>query len=276
MGFFILWSSLALLPILRSNLANLRLMAVTYSYSDVFLSGDWEPCTESYLLLDMTRDSRLIVGALAQLDCTMTEQYLVDERSDQRDLDIFWHGYVLERQGQHQQALEIWQQHAMGISTYFVSLAKYHVANLDFTTSITLCTTATQIKPENIHAWQCLGESQFYVRDWESAAQTFITKLTLESADQIALFWLGRTYRYMQAYEQAEFWLTQAVQVDHDSQAITAFAWYELGHTFLAQDRHKDAISAFHHVQELAPWFLYIDNVVTELARLEANNESER
>lgn len=264
------WMAVLLWPVLLSNLTNLHLIAQAQANSARFLAGEREPCAESVSLPEITALPRLAVGALAHLDCATTEQYLTQRASrDRADLEVFWQGYILARHGQHQQAIEIWQQHAAGISHYFVSLAKYNQTQSEFNTAVKLCTTATAIEPQGAHAWQCLGESAFYARSWEKAAQAFTTKLTLQPDDPTTLFWLGRTYRFAGKYEQAENWLKQAIDAANDSGPVAAFAWYELGHAFLAQNREGDALQAFQQVQKRDPEFLYIDRVQAELARLE-------
>jgi len=164
-------------------------------------------------------------------------------------------------------AIELAPEEAEGYR--FLGLLR--IEQSDFASAMEQCRKAVEVEPKNSLTWQCLGEAAFHAQDWEAAEWAFMTKLTLVPNDPEALFWLGRTYRYAGQNEQAAYWLAQAVQSTHDSGSWAAYAWYESGYTFMAQEQRAKAIQAFRRVQELAPDFVYIQVVQAELAHLEEN-----
>jgi tetratricopeptide (TPR) repeat protein len=151
----------------------------------------------------------------------------------------------------------------------YVNLGILYTQQGEFAAASALCHTATELEPENLRAWQCLGEAAFYAGDWAVAEQAFVKKLDVASDDPQTLFWLGRTYRYMDQNAQAVKSLQQVIQATPGNDSLITFAWYELGYAFGNQGQREEAIHAFQQVQEINPDFAYIDNVLIELSRLE-------
>lgn len=153
----------------------------------------------------------------------------------------------------------------------YVNLGVLYTQQGEFAAASGLCHTATELEPENLRAWQCLGEAAFYAGDWAVAEQAFVKKLDVASDDPQTLFWLGRTYRYMDQNAQAVKLLQRVIQATPGNDSLVTFAWYELGYAFSNQGQRAEAIHAFQQVQEINPDFAYIDNVLIELSRLEDN-----
>ena len=137
--------------------------------------------------------------------------------------------------------------------------------------AISVCRTATEIEPSSGDAWQCLGEAAFYAEDWETAEWALTTRLTIEPNQPMALFVLGRVYRYDGRNELAAYWLQEAIIAAQGQNSIAALAWYELGYIYKQGEQNEAALQAFKQVNELNPEFTYINDVLYQIENLDGN-----
>lgn len=262
-----LWLNLA--PMIESNRVNhhiLSNLAVLPNFSLI----PWDTCEvviDLSPVLDLT-DGNVVYGGLAQLDCPTAIQQVNGGTNAVTDLRAFWEGYVLERNGDYEAALRRWRQYPTELGWYFFRLSEKDRA-FRFNTALSLCRYVTQVDPTDLDAWQCMGESAVQLGDWATAEDAFVGKLEYQPNDPHTVFWLGRVYGMAGKDDKAIIWLTQAIEMTHDTSSLAAFAWYELGRVFQRQGQNDDALYAFRRTWDLAPSFLYIDYVKIRITELE-------
>jgi tetratricopeptide (TPR) repeat protein len=264
------------LPALEANSRNLSVLMPAEAFTPDLLAGEWGMCDAAIALPERLPSPLLAFGSWARSDCPITLRGL-DITLLPNDVQAFWLGYALERNGQRSLALEAWQPYSAGIGNYFALLAGYNsirstarAAEKFNRLAMDLSETAVDGDPTDLHAWQSLGESAFRLHEWKTAEHAFAAKLSLKPDDLETLFWLGRSYRYAGKNEMATQQLMQVVRRANDGGTWAAAAWYELGYAYLSQNQKENAIHAFHRVQEVEPVFIYATDVVSQLSYLES------
>jgi len=108
---------------------------------------------------------------------------------------------------------------------------------------------ATQRSPEDIDAWNLLGESQRASGDPARAARTLERAATVSRTSQLTYFLLGEAYREDGRPDRAINAYRESVRLE----PRFAPAWYGLGSVYLQTGRQEELKAVMEQLQKLNP-----------------------
>jgi tetratricopeptide (TPR) repeat protein len=262
-------------PVWRVNLTNLAALD-TIAGLPAFFSIPWSACTavpgasaeklEQHRLSGRGGSGRIVSGGVAQLNCPLALEFAANEPADHA-VDAFWQGYVLARAGRPDEAVRRWEQYPTVIGRYLFKLGDQDRA-WRFGTALSLCRLGTQRSPQDMDAWQCLGEAAVQLKDWATAEAAFSGKLDLQPDNANSLYWLGRVQRFAGKLDEASGTLSRALAFTQSDSSLAASVWYELGYLYLSQGKQPYALQAFERTKAIAPKFLYLKDVEAKIKAL--------
>jgi tetratricopeptide (TPR) repeat protein len=192
----------ALLPSLARNLVNIGKMPALQAADSFFLSGNWPPCQASVALSSLDQGGECLpLGMLSQLDCpaALGQVSRMESLEGLSDVEVFWFGYALVRDGQRQAAIEVWRQYPP-ISSYLVNMARMNHSNLETVENLT--GLAVAISPDNWMLWRDRGLLLQTAKP-EVAAQAFQQVMELAPENPDGYLRLGELRQTQGYYSEA-------------------------------------------------------------------------
>src|SRR6266511_1178018 len=109
--------------------------------------------------------------------------------------------------------------------------------------------TATRLEPDNIVAWNYLGQSYRAAGDPRRAVNALNSALNMARESPVTLYLLGESYGDLQRYDDAVVAYREAVAIEPEFPA----AWFSLARTYARLGRNDDAQAARVRLQKLDP-----------------------
>ncbi len=119
----------------------------------------------------------------------------------------------------------------------------------DYAQAILMLSPVTQRNPEDIGAWNLLGESQRLAKQPGRAAQTLERASTVGRSSHITFFLLGEAYRDAGRLDQAMKGYREAVRLEPEF----ARGWFELGAVSIRIGELEEAKAALDQLEKLDP-----------------------
>jgi Flp pilus assembly protein TadD len=119
----------------------------------------------------------------------------------------------------------------------------------DYVKAIAALSRVTQRSPEDVSAWNLLGESQRQAGQPGRATQTLEHASTIGRTSYLTFFLLGEAYRDAGRLDRAVGAYREAVRLE----PLYARSWFELGSAQVRIGERKDADAALEILQKLDP-----------------------
>jgi len=179
----------------------------------------------------------LPASALAGRGGTHEEQEYIAELNRKRDWAGLLH-YAEERQRRDPEG-----------SDWGVIAGYAWLRTGDYARAISALSRVIQRNPEDIGAWNLLGESQRLARQPGRAAQTLERASTVGRSSYVTFFLLGEAHRDAGRLDRAVKAYREAVRLEPEF----ARGWFELGAASIRMGELEEAKAALDQLEKLAP-----------------------